>query len=68
LSRLANDPEHFFDHIRASICQTIVMVAFGHECSKDEISYTEMAERSHANFTIAASPYAYAVDFLPIRG
>ena len=67
LNRVADSPDQFFTHIRASVSETIVMIAFGQECSKEEFPYIDVAERSHERFTIAASPYAYFVDILPIR-
>ena len=66
LLHLAEDPSHFYEHIRESVSETIVLVAFGHECSKESFPYIEMVERAHHAFTVAASPYAYAVDIFPI--
>ncbi|KAF8524233.1 cytochrome P450 [Gautieria morchelliformis] len=66
LVRLADDPDHFYEHIRTSVSETIVMITFGQECSKDSFPYSEMAERTQHAFSAATSPYTYTVDILPI--
>jgi cytochrome P450 len=67
LVRLADDPVQFYEHIRTSVSETIVSVTFGQECSKDNFPYIEMAERTQHAFSVATTPYSYAVDILPIR-
>ena len=65
LIRLADDPLHFQEHVYASVSETIVMLAFGRECSKEKFPYVEMAERASHAFATSTTPYAYMVDIFP---
>lgn len=65
LKRLLETPENFRSHIRRTVGASIIRLAYGHEVVSDDDKYIKMAEDAQSNFSVAATPGAYWVDFIP---
>lgn len=66
LDNLREFPADFISILRRSVGRTIVRVAYGHGGDGGE-DYIDLAEVAQDNFSRAATPYTYMVDYVPIR-
>lgn len=65
LHNLLASPEDFVEHIRLSIGKMVLKITFGDDLSFG-FDYIAEAEKAHKVFSLAGSPFAYAVDILPL--
>ncbi|KZT39769.1 cytochrome P450 [Sistotremastrum suecicum HHB10207 ss-3] len=65
LKRLLETPQNFRSHIRRTVGASIIRLAYGHEVVSDDDRYIKMAEDAQSNFSVAATPNAFWVDFIP---
>ncbi|TFK86083.1 cytochrome P450 [Polyporus arcularius HHB13444] len=66
LRALLESPERLSDHVRASIGNNTVNIVFGEQISTPDFDYIALADDAHHKFALAATPYRYAVDYLPL--
>lgn len=65
LRNLLNNPADFAAHIRRNVEQTIVRVSYGHD-GADGKDYIALSEDAQHKFSLAATPYTYLVDYVPL--
>lgn len=62
---LSKDPSDFFAHIRRAVTSTVVKIAYGHDIDSNQDPFVTLAEKAQANFSLAATPNAFVVDWFP---
>ena len=66
LKMLLNGSGQLREHVRTTIGGNVVDMVFGEQISTPDFDYIALADDAHHKFALAATPYRYAVDYVPI--